>query len=46
MAVIASLATACGNAGRGTAKTDGALRDSVTLQIEKIGETDTGRACS
>ena len=44
IAVIASLATACGNAGRGTAKTDGALRDSVTLQIEKIGETDTARA--
>ena len=42
--VIASLTLACGKAGRGTAKTDGALSDSVTLQIEKIGETDTTRA--
>ena len=31
IAVIVCLATACGNAGRGTAKTDGALGDSLAV---------------
>ena len=42
--VIACLTIACGNSDRKTMKTEGPLSDSTTLQIEKIGETDTVRA--
>ena len=38
------LAIACGDTAKKTVKTDGALSDSTTLQIEKIAETDTTRA--
>mgnify|MGYP006873002794 CR=1 FL=1 len=38
------LVTACEKRGKGTVKTDGQLSDSTTLQIEKIGETDTTQA--
>ena len=41
---VAMLAAACEHAGRGPQKTDGPLSDSVTLKIEKTGETDTTRA--
>jgi len=43
-AAVVLLATACGHSGNVEVKTDGALSDSTTRQIERIGETDTTRA--
>ena len=43
---VVLLATACRDTARRSVKTGGALSDSTTLQIEKIGETDTTRAFS
>ena len=39
--VVVGLVAACGKAGRGMVKTDGALSDSTTQHIEKTAETDT-----
>lgn len=43
-AAVVLLATACGHSGNVEVKTDGALSDSTTRQIERIGEMDTTRA--
>lgn len=43
-AAVVLLATACGHSGNVEVKTDGALSDSTTRQIKRIGETDTTRA--
>ena len=40
----ALLTAACKNSAMKSAKIDGSLSDSVTLQIEKIAETDTAQA--
>ena len=41
VAAVMLLATACGHSGSVEVKTDGALSDSTSREIEKIGETDT-----
>ena len=41
---VAMLTAACDNTARGPVKKDGALCDSTTLAIEKVGATDTARA--
>ena len=41
---IVLLAAACGDPAKRQVKTDGALSDSTTQEIEKIAETDTTRA--
>jgi len=42
--IIALLVAACGNTNIGPQKTDGALSDSTTLEIEKIAQADTTKA--
>ena len=44
LTVIALMAAACKEKAKRQIKTDGALSDSTTLQIEKTAETDTAQA--